>query len=60
MPHEHTVVPVFPDDEDGIVEDFYRDGSRLLRVLDRNRPERSHPGFGVQHHSHIKLITELN
>ena len=60
MPHEHTVVPVFPDDEDGIVEDFYRDGSRLLRVFDRNRPERSHPGFGLHQHSHIKLITELN
>ena len=60
MPHEHTVVPVFPDDEDGIVEDFYRDDSRLLRVFDRNRQERSHPGFGVHQHSHIKLITELN
>jgi len=31
---------------ESLQEDFYRGGSRLLRVLDRNRPERSHPGFG--------------
>lgn len=60
MPIEHTVVPVFPDDEAGIVEDFYRGKSKLLHALERDRPERSHPGFGVHHHSHIKLITEVN
>ena len=60
MPVEHTVVPVFPDDEGGIVEDFYQDSRRLLYALERDRPERSHPGFGVHQHSHIKLITEVN
>jgi len=60
MPTEHTVVPVFPDDESGIVEDFYQDNRRLLHALERDRPERSHPGFGVHQHSHIKLITEVN
>jgi SAM-dependent methyltransferase len=60
MPGEHTVVPVFPDDEGGIVEDFYQDNRRLLHTLERDRPERSHPGFGVHQHSHIKLITEAN
>lgn len=60
MPTEHTVVPVFPDDEGGIVEDFYQDNKRLLHALERDRPERSHPGFGVHQHSHIKLVTEVN
>ncbi|WP_194892370.1 class I SAM-dependent methyltransferase [Catenulispora pinisilvae] len=60
MPAEHTVVPVFPDDEGGIVEDFYQDHTKLRYALERDRPERSHPGFGAHHHSHIKLITEVN
>lgn len=59
MPTEHTVVPVFPDDEGGIVEDFYQDSRKLLHALERDRPERSHPGFGAHQHSHIKLITEV-
>ncbi|MEY9912832.1 hypothetical protein ABIA35_009099 [Catenulispora sp. MAP12-49] len=42
------------------MEDFYQDGKRLLYALERDSPERSHPGFGVHQHSHIKLITEAN
>jgi len=51
---------VFPDDEHGIVEDFYRDTRKHLHALERDMPERSHPGFGDHRHSHIKLISEVN
>lgn len=58
MHAEHTVVPVFPDDENGVVQDFYRTHRRLLHHLERDRPERSHPGFTDHRHSHIKLVAE--
>lgn len=59
-PAEHAVVPVFPDDEDGVVEHFYQGHRKLLHALERGKTERSHPGFGAHQHSYIKLITELD
>jgi hypothetical protein len=56
VPAEHAVVPVFPDEEDGVVERFYEDWNMLLRVRERARSEHSHPGFAPHVHSHIKLI----
>jgi SAM-dependent methyltransferase len=56
VPEEHCVVPVFPDDEDGVVERFYEGWHILLRAYERGRQERSHPGFGPHVHSHIKLV----
>jgi hypothetical protein len=58
MHAEHTVVPVFPDDENGVVQDFYRTHRRLLHLLERDRPEQSHPGFTDHRHRHIKLVAE--
>jgi hypothetical protein len=56
VPAEHAVVPVFPDEEGGVVERFYRDWARLLLAHERRRSEHSHPGFAPHVHSHIKLI----
>jgi hypothetical protein len=56
VPSEHAVVPVFPDEEGGIVECFYHDWRELLRASERGRAEHSHPGFGPHVHSHIKLV----
>jgi SAM-dependent methyltransferase len=56
VPAEHAVVPVFPDEEGGIVEHFYQEWDLLLLAHERGRSERSHPGFAPHVHSHIKLI----
>jgi len=59
IPVEHTVVPVFPDDEQGIVEKFYL-GEQLLQVFYlRRKLERSHPGFAHHEHSFINQIARL-
>jgi SAM-dependent methyltransferase len=57
VPAEHAVVPIFPDEEGGAVELFYRDWDMLLHAYQRGRREHSHPGFAPHVHSHIKLIT---
>jgi 2-polyprenyl-3-methyl-5-hydroxy-6-metoxy-1,4-benzoquinol methylase len=56
VPAQHAAVPVFPDNEDGVVESFYRDWKVLLRAREHARSEHSHPGFAPHVHSHIKLI----
>ena len=58
VPAEHAVIPVFPDDEGGIVEHFYEDWHVLHSAHERDRPDRSHPGFMPHAHSHIKLIAQ--
>ena len=56
VPAEHAVVPVFPDEEGGVVERFYHNWDLLLLAHERGRSEHSHPGFAPHVHSHIKLI----
>lgn len=56
VPVEHAVVPVFPDEEGGVVEHFYEDWDVLLHDHERKRREHSHPGFAPHVHSYIKLI----
>src|SRR5262249_12101459 len=56
VPAEHAVIPVFPDEEGGIVERFYQGWRVLLHAWERWRPDHSHPGFGLHVHSHVKLI----
>jgi len=58
LPEPHTVVPVFPDDEGGVIEQFYRNWDIRLLAYERDRPERSHPGFPAHVHSYIKLIAQ--
>jgi 2-polyprenyl-3-methyl-5-hydroxy-6-metoxy-1,4-benzoquinol methylase len=59
IPAEHAVVPVFPDEEHGIVEEFYR-GDRLLHLAHiRGKEERSHPRLAHHEHSFINQIVRL-
>lgn len=57
---EHAAIPVFPDDERGTVERFYQDWRILHHAHERDRVERSHPGFAPHAHSHIKLVAVRN
>ncbi len=56
VPAEHAVIPVFPEEEGGTVERFYRDWRTLHHTRERSRPEHSHPGLAPHVHSHIKLV----
>jgi SAM-dependent methyltransferase len=56
IPAEHAVVPVFPDEEGGVVERFYLNWDMLLHAYQRGRHEHSHPALTSHVHSHIKLI----
>jgi hypothetical protein len=58
IPSEHAVIPTFPDEEGGTVEQFYNGWRARLRFYERDRAEHSHPGFAPHAHSHIKLIAE--
>jgi hypothetical protein len=60
VPAEHAIIPVFPEDEGGLVERFYQKWHLLLRCYERGRAEHSHPGFGPHVHSHVKLIAARN
>lgn len=60
MPREHLVIPVYPDREGGVTEQFYRRSYASLDLrYERSRPEKSHPGFSAHTHSHIKFIAHL-
>jgi SAM-dependent methyltransferase len=56
VPAEHAVIPVFPEEEGGTVEQLYDGWHALRHVRERGRAEHSHPGFAPHVHSHIKLI----
>jgi SAM-dependent methyltransferase len=56
IPGEHAAIPVFPDQEGGIVEQFYDGWQPLFHVHERGRAEHSHPGFAPHVHSHVKLV----
>jgi hypothetical protein len=58
VPAEHAVIPAFPDEEGGIVEQFYSGWQVLLHTYERDRVEHSHPDFAPHAHSHIKLIAD--
>jgi SAM-dependent methyltransferase len=59
VPAEHAMTPVFPDEEGGVVEGFYRDDELLQLSYVRGKPERSHPGFAHHAHSFINQIVRL-
>lgn len=56
VPAGHAEVPVFPDEEGGTVERFYRGWRKLLHASEHGRLEHSHPGLGAHLHSHIKIV----
>lgn len=56
VPECHQVVPVFPDEEDGVITRSYRDWEILLHYYERNRMEAHHSDMGEHAHSHIKMV----
>jgi tellurite methyltransferase len=56
VPESHLCVPVFCDDEDGVVAKMYEGWGMDLSYLERNKPETSHGGMPAHSHSHIKMI----
>ena len=56
VPECHVRVPVFCDDEDGIVVALYREWMKELIYFERAKLEQSHDGMPQHSHSHIKLI----
>jgi len=55
-PDCHDIVPVYPDDEDGIVAKLYQDWPTELLYYERDKTETSHSDLPAHRHSHIKLI----
>jgi ubiquinone/menaquinone biosynthesis C-methylase UbiE len=56
VPGCHQVVPVLPDTERGELERVFNGWQPVLRLYERLKPDRSHPGFPPHVHSFIKLI----
>jgi tellurite methyltransferase len=56
VPECHACVPIYCDDEDGVVTKLYEDWIMELCYLERDKQEMSHGGMPVHSHSHIKMI----
>ena len=56
LPQCHRFAPVYCDDEDGIVAAHFRQWDQLQLTIDRNRPERHHPGMPSHEHSFVKAV----
>jgi tellurite methyltransferase len=56
VPEPHRRVDTFCDDEDGEVENLYRNWPRELIYYERDKPESAHSDMPPHSHSHIKLI----
>lgn len=56
VPECHQVVSVYPDNENGLVESFFRDWTMLFKSYERNKPENSHTEMTPHVHSFIKFI----
>lgn len=56
LPAAHTVVEVWPDNEQGVVASAYSDWSQIFLLVEHDKLEESHPGFPEHHHSFVKGI----
>ena len=56
IPNCHTIIPVYPDIEDGEIIGAYPDWDHEFVAMERDVPEQSHGGFEPHVHSFIKLI----
>lgn len=56
VPKRHNSIPVFCDDEHGIVTSLYGNWSKELLYFERDKMESSHSDLPAHRHSHIKLI----
>jgi SAM-dependent methyltransferase len=58
VPACHQRVPVYCDDENGVVTRSYGSWVTKLLFFERNKTESAHPGMPAHSHSHIKLIAQ--
>lgn len=56
VPDCHELVPVYCDDENGVVTRSYRDWATEFIYFERDKAETSHSDLPAHRHSHIKLI----
>jgi SAM-dependent methyltransferase len=56
VPECHEIVPVYCDDEQGVVTDSYRSWATEFIYYERDKAETSHSDLPVHRHSHLKLI----
>ena len=56
VPACHEIVPVFCDDEQGIVTKLYEPWHSEFLYFERDKPETAHADMPKHSHSHIKLI----
>jgi SAM-dependent methyltransferase len=56
VPDCHEFVPVYSDDEDGMVTKGYREWHTEFIYFDRDKSESAHSDLPAHRHSHIKLI----
>ena len=55
--HNHNGVPVYLDDENGVIIHLYRDWPKEFIYFERDKPDSAHSDLPPHRHSHIKLIT---
>jgi 2-polyprenyl-3-methyl-5-hydroxy-6-metoxy-1,4-benzoquinol methylase len=58
VPACHNSVPVYADDEQGIIGRAYSSWNLKFKYFERGKPEASHTGMPQHSHSHVKLIAE--
>ena len=56
VPECHEFVPVYSDDEDGIVTGSYAEWHKEFIYFERGKAETAHSDLPAHRHSHIKLI----
>ena len=56
VPECHEFVPVYPDDENGVVTSCYREWRKEFIYFERNKADTAHSDLPAHRHSHIKLI----
>jgi SAM-dependent methyltransferase len=56
IPDCHDFVPVYCDDERGVVAGFYQSWRTEFIYFERDKPETAHSDLPAHRHSHIKLI----
>jgi SAM-dependent methyltransferase len=56
IPPHHNSVPVYCDEEDGVIAASYRDWEETLLRYERDKLDQAHWDLPAHSHSHIKLI----
>ena len=56
VPECHEFVPVYTDDENGVVTSCYREWRKEFIYFERDKAETAHSDLPAHRHSHIKLI----